>query len=92
MNNSYTKLKNKLLKNPEVRKEYELLGPEYEIIMAIIDRRLKRGWSQKQLAEKIGTRQPVISRLERGEANPSLAFLRRVAGALDTELRVSLRS
>ena len=92
MTNSYVKLKKRLLKSPDVKREYELLGPEYEIITAIIDRRLKRGWSQKQLADQVGTRQPVISRLERGEANPSLAFLRRVADALDTELHVSLRA
>lgn len=47
--------------------------------------------TQKQLAEKIGTRQSAISRLESGNANPSIQFLQKVASALDTKLIVSFR-
>jgi transcriptional regulator, XRE family len=52
--------------------------------------RIEQGLTQKELAEKIGTRQSNISRLESGEYNPSLEFLKKVAKGLNKELIVSL--
>ena len=90
MTTSYTKFKTKSLKKPAVKVEYDALAPEYAVITSIIEHRQKRGWTQLQLAEVIGTRQPVISRLERGEGNPTLQFLKRVADALEIKLEVSM--
>ncbi|MCH5296017.1 MAG: helix-turn-helix transcriptional regulator [Treponema sp.] len=47
--------------------------------------------TQKQLAEKMGTRQSNIARLESGNYNPSLHFLQRVASALGKRLSISFR-
>lgn len=91
MTTTFTKFKAKALKNLVVRAEYEKLAPEYEIITTIIRARIKRGWSQTQLAEAVGSRQPVISRLERGEGNPSLQTLGRIAKALDLSLKVTMQ-
>jgi len=78
------------MKDPEIKAEYDRLGPEYEIIEAIIRKRLERGMSQKQLADKMGTKQSALSRLESGTYNPSLAFLKKVATALGTSVHISL--
>ena len=51
---------------PEVRAEYEQLGPQYEAICAAIESRKAAGLTQKQLAEKMGTAQANISRFENG--------------------------
>ncbi len=91
MATTYKKFKTKVLKNRNVRNAYESLGLEYELVRAIIKHRLRRGLTQTELAKKIGTRQPVISRLERGEGNPSLDTLQRIAQALDVSLNVSLK-
>lgn len=91
MTTSFKHFKNKALKNPLVKSEYEALGPEYEVIKTIIKERTRRGWSQTELAEAIGSRQPVISRLERGDGNPSLQTLIRIAKALDLSLKVTMR-
>ena len=91
MATSFKQFKTTALKNSSVKAEYEALGPEYEVIKTIITGRVKRGWSQTDLAEAIGSRQPVISRLERGEGNPSLQTLQRIAKALDLSLKVSMR-
>ncbi len=91
MSISFKQFKAKTLKNPLVKSEYEALGPEYEVIKTIIKERTKRGWSQTELAEAIGSRQPVISRLERGDGNPSLQTLVRIAKALDLSLKVTMR-
>ena len=91
MATSFKQFKTTVLKNPIVKSEYEALGPEYEVIKTIIRQRIKRGWSQTDLAEAVGSRQPVISRLEQGEGNPSLQTLQRIAKALDLSLKISMR-
>ena len=91
MTTTFKQFKSSALKDKSVKAEYEALGPEYEVVKTIISQRLKRGWSQTQLAEAIGTRQPVVSRLERGEGNPSLQTLQRIAKALDLSLSVSMK-
>lgn len=91
MNTTLSQFKKKALKNKAVKAEYDALTPEFAIIRSIIHERQKRGLSQTELAKRVGTKQPVISRLESGAGNPTLDLLRRVAKALDTELHVSLR-
>jgi len=83
-------LKRKLMKNPEFRREWEASEPEYQLARELIIRRMQKGLSQSQLANKIGTKQPVISRLESGNARPSLTLLDRVAEALDARVVVRL--
>jgi ribosome-binding protein aMBF1 (putative translation factor) len=91
MTTSFKQFKTRALKSPAVKAEYDALRPEYEVVKTIIEQRLKRGWSQSELAEAIGSRQPVISRLERGEGNPSLQTLSRIAKALGVSLQVSMK-
>lgn len=91
MSTTFKQFKSKALKDPVVKAEYEVLEPEYEVVKTIIRERVKRGWSQTELAKAIGSRQPVISRLERGDGNPSLQTLARIAKALDLSLKVSMR-
>lgn len=55
------------------------------------ERRLEKGLTQEVLARKVGTKQAAIARLESGRANPTVSFLKRVAGALDAELEIRLR-
>jgi predicted transcriptional regulator len=87
---SWNDIKKDLLANPEIKYEYEKLDPEYEIIRALIDLRVELNMSQKELADKIGTRQSNISRLESGSYNPSLKFLKKVSKALGKELKLTL--
>ena len=76
------------LKDPKIKAEYDKLQPEFAMIQAVIDARVKKGVTQKELAEKIGTKQSVISRLESGRANPSVAFLKKLAQALNSHLEI----
>ncbi len=78
------------LKDPEFKKEYDALELEYSIIEQVIRKRLDKGLSQKQLADKIGTKQSAISRLEGGNSNPSVAFLEKVSKALGGKLQISI--
>ena len=80
------------LKNPKFKAEYDKLQPEFAVIRAMIDARMKRGITQEKLARKMGTKQSVISRLESGRANPSVSFLKKLAQALNSRLVVKFTS
>ncbi len=86
---SWKDVKKELLEDPATYKEYKSLEPEYKIISQMLKIRIEQGLTQKELADKIGTRQSNISRLESGEYNPSLEFLKKVAKGLNKELIVS---
>ncbi|WP_405978984.1 helix-turn-helix domain-containing protein [Streptomyces sp. NBC_00158] len=62
----------------------------YRIAQAVYDRRMELGWSQRQLAEAAGMRQPHVSRLEAARSLPSLDVLNRVAEAMGADLTVRL--
>lgn len=85
---SYKKFKTKMLKDPEIRKAYDELGPEFELIRMLIKKRLQKGLSQAALARKLGTKQSAIARLESGTSNPTVGSLRKVAHALDARIKV----
>lgn len=76
------------LQNPEFKKEYEELQPERAIIQAIIDARKNAGLTQKELAERTGIAQGDISKLERGNANPSVRTLKRLADGMGMSLKI----
>ena len=67
--------------------EYGPTDGKLGFVQQMIDLRLKRGLSQRQLAELVGTHQPSISRLEAGRIG-SLSFLRKVASALDASVEI----
>jgi ribosome-binding protein aMBF1 (putative translation factor) len=79
-------------KNQKVRREYDRLQPEFALIKAILHARKEKGMTQKELADKMGSRQAVISRLETGRANPSLEFIKKLAKALGASLEIRLVS
>lgn len=87
---NYKQFKTELLKDKKIKKAYEKLGPEFDLIAMLIKKRMERGFTQEELARKIGTKQSAISRLESGTYNPSLVFLRKVAKALNSRFKVEI--
>lgn len=88
---NYDKFEAELLKKPEIRREYEALKPKYEMIRSLIERRNELAISQTELARMIGTKQPAISRLEKGDYNTTLSTFFKVAEALDLDISVRAR-
>lgn len=76
------------LKDPEFRREYEALQPEHAVIQAMIDARKTSGLTQKELSERTGIAQGDICKLERGNANPSIKTLQRLALGMGMVLKV----
>jgi len=84
-------VKKELLKDKEVAREYERLKPRYELISQLIEIRTKKGMTQRELAQKIGTRQSAIARIESGNANLSFDFLQKLTAALGSKLIVQIK-
>ena len=78
------------LKNPEFKAEYDRLGPEFEIATELIQARLRSGFSQVELAQRMGTSQSAIARLESGQTLPSTKTLLRFAEATGSKLELRL--
>ncbi len=78
----------KQLQDEEFRKEYEALQPERAVIQAIIDARQNSGLTQKELSERTGIAQGDISKLENGNANPSIRTLQRLAEGMGMMLKI----
>ncbi len=81
---------NEQMKNPKFREAYDALEVEFQIIHDVLKKRIEQDMSQKELAEKIGSDQATISRLESGNFNPSIKFLKRVAKAVGGQLKVTI--
>ena len=67
------------------------MRPQYELIAQIVKARKENGLTQQELAERIGTKQSNISRLESGDYNPSLDFIIKTAQGLGKEIHIVLR-
>ncbi len=75
--------------DPELRREFERLGPRYAVIEELIKARRHRNMTQAQLAEKMGVTQGVVSRWESGNYSPRLETIAAAAQAMD--YRVDIR-
>ena len=87
---TWDEFEKELLSNPAVKKEYARLAPRYAVISDLIAARIRKGMTQRQVAEQIGTKQSAIARLEAGNVNPSLDFLEKIAEVLGSKLTVHI--
>ena len=87
---NYTKFKKDILKDPKVKKAYDDLEFEFQIINMLIKKRIEQNLTQAQLATKLGFSQPVIAKLESGNYNPSVKFLHKIAKGLNAKLTIQI--
>ncbi len=90
----HDELKKKALDIHNVKAEYEALEPEFTFLRAMLSARQKAGLTQADIAERMGTKPPAITRLESsltsGKHSPSLATLKKYAQALGYHLEIRL--
>ena len=79
------------LQDPEFRAEWERTALARAVALAIVRYRGDHGLSQRDLAERLGMKQPQVARLELGEVNPSMETLMRVSGQLGIEFTTDVR-
>jgi transcriptional regulator with XRE-family HTH domain len=92
MRNTLKAFKGRALARADVRREYDALAEEFELLDEILKARAASGLTQAQVAALIGTTQSVVARLESniGKHSPSIATLKRYATALGYRLQVRL--
>ena len=85
---NYKDFLNEQLQDKDFKKEYDALEAEFSIIQAMLDARKASGLTQKDLADRTGIAQSDISKLENGNANPSLKTLQRLADGMGMRLKL----
>ncbi len=85
-----SRLKKRWMKEPGFKAGYDALESEFAIASILIEARTKAKLSQQELAERMGTSQSTIARLESGASKPTLSTLERIAKATGTKVRISL--
>lgn len=88
MKDDYDKYLDVQLEKKSFKREWEALEPEYIIMKAIIEARTSQGLTQKELSLRSGIAQGDISKIENGNANPSIKTLQRLATAMGKCLRI----
>ncbi len=79
-------LRRKLLSDPEVKAEYERLGPIYAVVGQMIEARQAAGLTQSDIATRMGTSQSVVARLENARHMPTFPMIARYAAAIGHRL------
>lgn len=89
---THKQLRTKALGKAEVKAEYDKLSDEFTLLDEFLKARAAQGLTQAQVAQKIGTTQSAVARMESGSGkhSPSLATLSRYAQALGCKLEVKL--
>jgi transcriptional regulator with XRE-family HTH domain len=92
MTSTLRQFKTRALSRPEVRKAYEALDDEFAFLDEVLKARAASGLTQAEVAERVGTTQSAVARLESGTKrhSPSLATLQRYARALGYRLELRL--
>lgn len=85
-------LKRELLADAATRMEYDALADEYAIARELIAARARAGMSQAEVAERMGTTQSVVARLESGRRLPSMRTVERFAQAVGGHVVLRIKS
>ncbi len=91
---NHNQLKEKALSDESVREEYESLEPEFNLLREMLRARQDAGLSQADIADRMGTKPPAVTRLESsltsGRHSPSIATLKKYAEAVNCHLEIKL--
>jgi transcriptional regulator with XRE-family HTH domain len=92
MKTTLARFRARALRRVAVRKAYESLDEEFAFLDEVLRARVRAGLTQAEVAERVGTTQSAIARLESGAGmhSPSVATLQRYARALGYRLEIKL--
>ncbi|HJO57403.1 MAG TPA: helix-turn-helix transcriptional regulator [Nitrospinaceae bacterium] len=84
-------LRKKWMQDPEFQKEYEALEPEFALARTLIEARANAGLTQEEVADRMGTTQSAVARVESGH-KPSIKSLEKYAKAVGKKVQIHLVS
>ena len=85
-----TDVQERVLRQPDVRTEWERTAPARALAIRLVAYRSERGLSQGQLAALIGVSQPQVSRWEAGDHMPTVETLVRLADRLGMAFSIEI--
>ena len=92
----HSELREEALKKKGVKVAYDTMEPEFTLWRELLRARQKAGLSQAEIAEKMGTKPPAVTRLESsltsGKHSPSISTLKKYAEALECHLEIKIVS
>lgn len=83
---SLNTLKAELLTDADTADVYHAMAEEYSVAYELIAARARAGLSQSEVAQRMGTTQSVIARMESGKRPPSMRTMQRFAQAVGGHL------
>lgn len=83
-------LEEKLLADAQAKAAFDAMADEYAIARALIEARTRAGLTQADVAQRMGTTQSAVARMESGRALPSLRTVERFAQAVGGKLRLHI--
>ncbi len=90
----HSELREKALKKKGVKVAFDALEPEFSLLHELLKARQAAGLSQAEIAERMGTKAPAITRLESslssGQHSPSIATLKKYASAVGCHLEIKI--
>ncbi|MCK4390904.1 MAG: helix-turn-helix transcriptional regulator [Desulfobacterales bacterium] len=90
MGKSMKEMKKKLMKNAKFQKEYDILEEEFAVVHALIEARTRARLTQQEVAERMGTTQSAIARMESGSGFPSMTSIKKYAEATNSKIKINL--
>ncbi len=91
---THEELKSKAMANTSVKEEYDALDLEFSLLREMLSARKKTGLSQAEVAKRMGTKAPAVTRLESslttGKHSPSISTIKKYAKALGYNLKIKL--
>ncbi len=91
MKTNYNVFFDEMMKNQEVKKEYEKLTPQYNIIKEIIKLRKDKSLTQEDLAKLTGISKMKIKSIENGSITPTIEMLNKIAQVGGKQLSVNFK-
>jgi len=85
----FAQVRERLMADPEFKKEYDALEDEFALVASMIDARARAGMSQADVAAAMGVSQPRVARIESGK-NVSIETLKRYAKATGSKLKIEM--
>lgn len=76
-------------KDPQFKKGYDALEDKYNLIGTFMEMKYESGLTQEEIAKKMGTSQPAISRFMLCNIMPSMKMILRYAKATDCKVKLT---
>jgi transcriptional regulator with XRE-family HTH domain len=80
------------MKEPGFKEGHDALEEEFSLASQFIQARVRAGLTQAEVADRMGTSQSTVARLESGSAKPSPSTLKRFAQATGARVRITLET